>query len=211
MNKISKMVKATIKNVLTTPKVRDQLIHFKHSVNKAAAEKRLKRYPFLNLRFRTADNKSSYTKGEVTATVYVQPGNTIMEACGHVGAMAIAAPDEHGNLIPLTADVFFDEKMLRAPDHVKAAIIAHEAAHVLHGDIYRDLTKPFSEEDSLNAEIAADAYSASLGHDMAAALHWLREVYVGNMTQQTLRAMDVRIDALKRRKNLLIIPKSNAA
>lgn len=211
MNKLTKMVKTAIKNVLATPKVRDQLIHFKHGVNKAAAEKRLKRYPFLNLRFRTAENKSAYTKGELTATVYVQPGNTIMEACGHVGAMAIAAPDEHGNLIPFAADVFFDEKMLRAPEHVRAAIVAHEAAHVLNGDIYRDITQKLSEEESIQIEIAADAYSAGLGNDMEAALHWSREVYIGNMTQQTLRAIDIRIDALKYRKNLLIVPKANAA
>lgn len=211
MNKLSKMVKTVIKNVLTTPKVRDQLIHFKQGVNKVAAEKRLKRYPFLNTRFRTAENKCIYRKGELLATIYIQPGNTVMEACGHVGAMAVVAPDEEGNLIPLTADVFFDEKMMRAPEHIREAIGAHEAAHVLHGDIYRDVTAILSEEEALEVEIAADAYSAGLGYDMESALIWLRDIYMGNMTQQTLRFMDIRIDALKRRKNLLIIPKANAA
>lgn len=194
---MKQLITNQIKRMIRKPLIRDTLVDVANRVTTKRASDKITRHPFLNTRQRGPECQHQFKRDGETVTLFVQIAPTLIRACGYIGAMSISAPDGEGGFIPMAADVCFDEYLMRAPLDVQMAILAHEAGHVLNGDLTFNLGVPLTPRDVQKREIAADRFSMDCGYDMVNALEWTLDVYTGNMKDEDISNLNRRIAICK--------------
>lgn len=162
------------------------------------AKRALKQRPDDFKRNRLDSNALTITASEKTIVVWIHRCQASIEEIGLCAAMCQQLIVD-GKAQPNIFDIVIDEHLNAAPRKIRDAMIWHEIGHALAGH----LDGNFSEKEIIHSaeiEYEADRISQLQGHDMIAAIEWMKKVYANRLDRANINALNLRIQKLQQIK-----------